>query len=154
KLRPRWQTSLAYDPHPVGLRGHDLVHCEWDSIVARDAATGDVLASAFLPGVPWALLIDGDRAVAHLPDPEGGSSVVRLDLGEEFGRVLWRRPSPGRDRLFVAAVNSATGRAALFHVDDQTSERVVLDTGATEWRGAVPGVWSEADSIQIARSLG
>jgi hypothetical protein len=88
----------------VALRGDDVVHATGAGLALRDAESGDVLATAELPGAPTHLSIEGDRAVVAVASESGEARLIGLDAGASFGRVLWSAPvEPGRAVVTVEA---------------------------------------------------
>lgn len=85
-----WRRPLP-EASPVALRGEDIVLGEGSDLVLLDGQTGRELVRKRMRGPIAELVADLDRAVILTGANEGRLwLLVGVDLGENFGRELWR----------------------------------------------------------------
>lgn len=100
-LSPSWAFSGDELDDPAGLRvalcGDDVLCAARGRLLLLDGARGVLRAEAASPGRLLQLDVRADRLVAIAADEDDPEvrSVLALDLGARFGRVLWRDSASG-----------------------------------------------------------
>lgn len=166
-LSLRWSTSVAEDWNEMlftfAFRGGDALLPNDRSLVLRDVETWDLIERVDLPLPPSPtarlghVIADGDRGLVVVDDVDG-ESLIGLDIGASFGRVLWTREHFAKDvtlrfGLLPSACGTVYGRS-----HSGTIELIELEHGRTLWttqlapdkpRGPDPAHWAKLEAADL-----